>query len=213
MTEKTKDLPPPQKTEAKPADKTPAASNNLDLSLLVERTTERIAFLKKQQEDLQQQRLQLEDLSRQRKELNSGRREVLNSLGHSISILDREEGDPQRKHSLVKATRSEFEKILEEVRAIREETWQTENIKEELSRALALISRAKRDYNKARGQIEALTPGEIGGREAKPLPGGPAPEILPASPAALLWKGLLFFIPAALLALLVAFLIRLIQLK
>lgn len=187
--------------------KTPAAAEKMDLNLLVERTTERIAFLKKQQEDLQQQRVQLEDLSRQRKELNSGKREVLNSLGHSISILDREEGDLQRKHSLVKATRSEFEKILAEVRAIQEETWQEENIKEELSRALALISRAKRDYHKALGQIDALTPGE----EVKRINITPPTESIPVSPAAILWKGFLFFVPAALLALVVTFLLRLIR--
>ena len=212
MNEKAKIPPPPRAEEEKP-EKTPDASKKLDLNLLVERTTERIAFLKKQREDLQQRRLQLQDLSRRRKELDAGKREVLNNLGHSISILDREEGDLQRKHSLVKATRSEFEKILEEVRAVQEESWPAENIKEELSRALALISRAKRDYNKALGQIEALTSGEIGKAEAAPLRAAPAPEALPASPAALLWRGLLFFVPAALLALGVALLVRLIQLK
>ena len=211
MSEKNKDIPLKGVREEDLKDKTSPSPKSFDLNLLVERTTERIAFLKKQQEDLQQQRLQLEDLSHQRKELNSGKREVLNNLGHSISILDREEGDLQRKHALVKATRTEFEKILEEVRAIREETWQAENIKEELSHALALISRAKRDFSKAQGQIEVLTSRSIGKDEAIHPDSGRPEKIFPASPAALLWKGFLFFIPAALLALVVTFLLRLIR--
>ncbi len=179
---------------------------------MVDRTTERIAFLKKKQEELQGQKAELEELRRQRKELDSIKREVLTDLELSIAVLDREESDLQRKHSLVQMTRKEFDTIIAEVREIREETWQEENLKAELAQALAVVAKAKREVTVARGKIDALSTRGLDEKEEPRTPEGGRTEILPTRSGELFRRGLIFFLPAALLAVLVAALIRLMQL-
>ncbi len=210
MTENEKGKKP---AEAKAETKPEAPAPGIDLTDLVDRTAERIAFLKKQQEDLARQKDELEELSRQKKELEKSRREILVSLERALSVLQNEENDLQRKHSLVQTTRNEFGKILKEVRGIREGEWRKENVKEELSHALALVAKAHRDFRKAQGQIEAIAARDLEGGRERPLPPPAAiPEILPARPGELFKQGLVFFLPAALLALLVAILLRIIAL-
>lgn len=184
----------------------------VNLTEMVDRTAEQIAFLKKKQEELQGQKAELEELRRQRKELDSVKREVLTALERSIAVLDREESDLQRKHSLVKMTRREFDTIINEVRAIREETWQEENLKAELAQALAVVAKAKREVTVARGKIDALSTRGLDEKEEPQAPEGGRMEILPTRSGELFRRGLIFFLPAALLAVLVAALIRLMQL-
>jgi len=207
MTEK-----PAEKKKPEEKAKSPPDPEQVNLSTLVERTSERIVFLKKQQEELQKQKAELEVLNQQRKELDRGKREILTNLERAIAVLDDEENDFQRKHSLVRTTKEEFKRMLREVRGVREESWQAENIKEEISHALALVGRAKMNYRDAQGKIEALTSRELErGTEVRLSQEGSA-GIWPARPAEILKRGFLFFFPAALLALLVILLIRLISL-
>lgn len=197
-----------EKVENQIKDDSVPATKKIDITDLVDRTTERIAFLKKKQEELQKQKAELEELDCQRKELNAGKREALNNLERAIAVLENEESEFQRKHSLVQTTKDEFKKIVKQVRSIREATWREENIKEELSQALAIVSKAKREFREAQGKIEALTSRglEAGGKIH--IPEMSSTELFPSKPSELLKGGLLFFLPAALLALLVAILIR-----
>lgn len=188
--------------------KEPEAPRELNLTDLVDRTAERISFLKKKQEELQNQKAELEELKRQKKELVEGRREVLKNLERASAVLDSEENELQRKHSLVKATREEFEKIIKEVRSIREESWKEEDLKSELGQALATISKAKRSFTSARGKIEAISSRALDKKESAPSPETVSPEPLPAGPGELFKRGLFFFLPAAILAVLAAVVIR-----
>jgi len=193
------------------AEKSGPEAPKVDLSTMVDQTSERIVFLKKQQESLLKQKAQLEILSEQRKELDRGKREIITNLERALAVLENEENDFQRKHALVQATREEFKKILSGVKGIREESWKAENIKEELSHALALVNRARRNYSNAQGKIEALTSRDLerGQEISRPVPEGIAPA---AEPGDLFKRGWLFFLPAAILALLVMLLSRLIPL-
>lgn len=212
MTEKTTEK-TTEKVKPEGTAKSAPAPAKLDLSVMVDQTSERIVFLKKQQENLLKQKAELEVLNEQRKELDRGRREIITNLERAIAILENEENDFQRKHSLVQATREEFKKILGGVRGIREENWKAENIKEELSHALALVGRAKKNYRNAQGKIEALTSRELERGEEVSLPRPEMGASAPVEPADLFKRGLLFFLPAAILALLVILLARLIPLK
>jgi len=188
------------------------AAEKFDLNKMVEMTTDRIAYLKRQHEDLQKQKADLEELSRQRQELDSGKREIISGLERSLAVLEREENDLQRKHSLVQATREEFKKTLSELRAIHEESWAAENIKDEIHTALAAVSKAKSDFSKAQGQIQALTaraPAE--GAEAQTAADvAPLPP-LEVSPQGAFTRAVLFFLPAAIFALLLILIARLLR--
>jgi len=179
------------------------------LTDMVDRTTERISFLKKKQEEMQKQKADLEELRRQREELDSVKREVLVNLERGIAVLDKEESELKRKHSLVKITRDEFDRIITEVRGIKEKTWPEENLKEELAGALAIVAKAKRGYIEARGKIDALSTSDVKETESQPLPVSVPAESLPDRPGELFRRGFFLFLPAALLAILVAILVRL----
>lgn len=199
------------KKEEKKEDKKKKAAEApiVNLTNMVDRTAERISFLKKKQEDLQKQKVDLEELRRQREELDSTKREVLTNLERGIAILDKEESELKRKHSMVTLTRSEFDTIITEVRAIREETWREENLKGELARALAVVAKAKREYTAGRGKIDALSTRGLNETESLPLSGDRPAEIVPSSPGDLFRRGFFLSLPAALLAILVAILVRL----
>ncbi|HDL65086.1 MAG TPA: hypothetical protein ENH12_06845 [Proteobacteria bacterium] len=206
------------KVSDKTEDKKPVAGKEVpsapisSLTDMVDRTTERISFLKKKQEDLQKQKADLEELRRQREELDSVKREVLVNLERGIAVLDKEESELKRKHSLVKITRDEFDRIITEVRGIKEKTWPEENLKAELASALAIVAKAKRGYVEARGKIDALTTPDEKETGSQPVSVIAPAESLPESPGELLRRGFFLAIPAALLAILVALAVRLIYL-
>ena len=209
MTEKSKAADQEERVDAKAKG---SAADKLDLNKMVEMTTDRIAYLKRQYEDLQKQRADLEELSRQRKELDSGKREAVASLERAIATLEHEENDFQRKHGLVQTTKEEFKKALAELRGIREEEWASENIKDELHSALAVVSRARSDFSKAQGQIQALTAhSPAGGEEPRPVGAGPALPLTELPPRELFTRAMLFFLPGAILALLLILIARLLR--
>ncbi len=192
----------------KPAAAAPIAS----LTDMVDRTAERISFLKKQQEDLKKQKSDLEELRRQREELDSVKREVLTNLERGIAVLDKEESELKRKHTLVKVTRDEFDKIITEIRGIREETWREEDLKGELTRALAVVGKAKREYSEARGKVDALSTRGLEERSPVTVQTTAFPPAADVSPGDLFRRGFFFCLPAALLAILVTIVIRLFDL-
>ncbi|MFH1038843.1 MAG: hypothetical protein V1789_09290 [PVC group bacterium] len=199
-----------ERVEKKEDRKKPDASPPIaSLTDMVDRTAERISFLKKQQEDLKKQKADLEELRRQREELDAVKREVLNNLERGIAVLDREESDLKRRHTLVRVTRDDFDAIVTEIRGIREETWREEDLKNELGRALAVVAKARREYTAARGKVDALSTRGLED-EGPPVsqPAGFSPPSA-VSPGETFRRGLAFWLPAALLAVLVAIVIRL----
>lgn len=207
MSEKNKSVDPEEKADPR----SKPAAEKFDLGRMVETTTDRIAYLKRQHEELQKQKADLEELSRQRQELDAGKREIISGLERALAILEREENDLQRRHALVQTTREEFKKTLAELRAIREESWAAENIKDEIAAALAAVSRARSDFSKAQGQIQALTarlPEE--GGEARPAASSDIPPLVPAGipHEDTFTRAVLFFLPAAIFALLLILIAR-----
>jgi DNA repair exonuclease SbcCD ATPase subunit len=180
-----------------------------NLTEMVDQAAGKIAFLKKKQEELAKRKADLEELKRQRGELDLLKREALTNLERGIAILDKEESELTRTNTMVRATRQEFEKIISEVRGIREDTWAEEDLKGELSRALAVVAKAKRGYTAARGKVDALS---TRGLEESRAPEFSSPVAAPdlfADTGALFRKGFIFFLPAALLTILIVILVRL----
>lgn len=171
--------------------KNPAANPNLPD--MVDQTAEKISRLRREQEVLQKQKAELESLESRRRELIRGQQEMKLSLAEAISVLDREAGELQRSLNLVESFRGNFKELLAEVGAIREETWDSANLKTELNDSLALVNRARTSYNEARGKIASLSCAEPGHEIVIERPGR-EPE-LPRDPAGLFRAGLYFFLP------------------
>jgi len=181
----------------------------LNLPDLVDETSEKISRLRRQQEILQKQKTELEGLNARRQELVRGQAEMKLSLSGALAVLEREVGELQRSLQLVESFREQFAGLQEEVSRIDEESWDAADIKKELNQALAVVDRARRTYNEARGKIAALSCGE---REREITLEAPAvPTDLPRRPAELLQAGFFFFLPPVLLVLLLLVLLRLLE--
>ncbi len=166
---------------------------NLNLPDMVDQTAEKISRLRREQEVLQKQKAELEGLESRRRELIQGQQEMKLSLAEAISVLEREAGELQRSLNLVESFRDNFKGLLAEVGAIREETWDSANLKTELNDSLALVNRARTSYHEARGKIASLSCAEPG-HEIALAPPSREPE-LPRDPAGFFRAGLYFFLP------------------
>ncbi|HPJ73193.1 MAG TPA: hypothetical protein PK636_10950, partial [bacterium] len=120
----------------------------------------------------------------------------------AAAVLDREGGELRKSCSLAESYRDVFRSLLDELQSIEEERWQAAEVKENLDRALAALTRARIKYDEGRGRIAALSCGEA--KREIVIPPAPAGLELPG-PWELFWRGFFLFLPAAVLAAAVIF--------
>jgi len=99
---------------------------------------QRLAELKRQQEDLERERASLEELRRRQMEFHNGRKELLHNLTRGTGLLEESEFAARRDAELMAKTMVEFKDALAKLEAINEETWTQENFHIELTRALTV---------------------------------------------------------------------------
>ena len=146
-----------------------------DILLKVEKAREQLAKLKKQQGELEREKAELEELRRKQDEWSRGRREVADALVKALTILEKEEGEVTRMGELVSNSRSCLSALYDELLAVKEEKWTSATLKEELTKALVILERARKEISKARARIPALD-------EARPeRPGETRPVVGPVS--------------------------------
>jgi len=173
-----------------------------DLIAKVEKAKDQIAQLRKQQSELEREKTELEDLRSKQEEWYRGRREVGDWLLKGAAVLDGEEADLNKMIALARSTKESFAQHLEALSAIKEDDWTPVSLKDELSKALIVLQKARRDYGVARGRIPALEGKEAGAKTApdeRPAPG--PPELRDAKE--LMRLGFWLALPAALMAIII----------
>ena len=138
---------------------------------------QRLAELKRAQEDLERERAALEETRRRRMEFQTGREEILQNLTRGIGLLEEAEFAARRDAEQMAKTLSDFRSAFSKVEATSEDQWTQENINVELTRALTAIENARMEWNTARLKFPVLAgPGALSSGD----PGAqPAPELLP----------------------------------
>ena len=121
-----------------------------ELSAKVGETCNRIADLKRAQDELEKERSALEEARRRRAEFEAGRAETINHLTRGISLIEKAEFETRRDAEQMAKTLAGFRTVLEQVQAIKEETWTLENWNTELTRALTKVENARMEWNAAR---------------------------------------------------------------
>ncbi len=134
----------------------PAYREQVDSQLTEAR--EQLLALRRQQEELERQKSELEELRRKQDEYSRGRAEMIDQLTRGLVTLDREQIRARREAELCGQTCAAFRDYLEQLQAINDADWRSDNLRAELTRALGVIENARLEFNRARTKLECLDP-------------------------------------------------------
>jgi len=122
---------------------------------------QKLAELKRAQEDLERERAALEELRRRQLEFQNGRQEMVQNLTRGLGLLEEAEFNARRDSEQMTKAMADFRGALEKIQAVRDEAWTKENFQMELTRGLTVIENARMEWNSARLKLPALA-GEAG---------------------------------------------------
>ena len=137
---------------------------------------QKLAELKRAQDDLERERAALEELRRRQTEFQTGRQEMIHHLTRGLGLLEEAEFNARRDAEQMVKTVADFRDALDKIQAIHDETWTKDNFSIELTRGLTTIENARMEWNSARLKFPVLEGEAKKGAEAEEAP---APAISP----------------------------------
>ena len=161
---------------ASAAGSAPRAPTREEVDSRVVDAQQKLAELKRAQEELERERAALEETRRRQMEFQTGRQEMIHNLTRGLGLLEEAEFTARRDAEQMAKTITDFRDSLSKIEAVREETWTKDNFNVELTRALTAIENGRMEWNTARLKFPVLT----GEKPASNAPGeAAAPELLP----------------------------------
>ena len=124
----------------------------------LEQARDHLLALRRQQEELERQKGELEELRRRQEEYSRGRAEITDKLARGLIALERQLNESRRLAEVCESTMAAFRDYSEQIGQINDEGWKSDNVRDELSKALATIESARLEYNRARGKLDCLNP-------------------------------------------------------
>ena len=118
---------------------------------------QKIAELKRAQEELERERGALEEARRRQVEVQTGREEMTRQLVRGIGLLEEAERASRRDAEQMAKTLAELRDALSKVQGIQQEAWTKENVNVELTRALTTLENSRMEWNSARIKWPLLT--------------------------------------------------------
>jgi hypothetical protein len=140
------------------------------VDLKVTEAQQKLAELKRAQEELECERAALEETRRRQSEFKTGRNEIIHSITRGLGLLQEAEFRARRDAEQMAKAVTALREALAKVEAIHEESWTKTNFEVELTKALTAIENARMEWNSARLKFPVLS--------------GAAPTTAPASNAA-----------------------------
>jgi len=137
---------------------------------------QKLAELKRAQEDLERERASLEELRRRQTEFQTGRQEMIHHLTRGLGLLEEAEFNARRDAEQMVKTITDFRDALDKIQTIHDETWTKENFSIELTRGLTTIENARMEWNSARLKFSVLA-GEL--KDEAKAAETPAPDVSP----------------------------------
>lgn len=122
---------------------------------------QKIAELKREQQDLERARAGLEELRRRQNEFQTGRAEMIQSLTRGVALLEEAEFNLRREAEQTAKALTGLREGLDKIQAIHEDTWTADSLETELTRALTTVENARMEWNSARLKFPILS-GEAG---------------------------------------------------
>lgn len=127
-----------------------------DVAAQVDSTRQQLQELQRKREELEREKNELEELRRKQDEYDTGRKEMLERLNRSLVLLEHEKVETERKSENVVNALSSFKIVKEQLESIREDQWNNATLKEELTKALAVIDTARNEFNHYRARLDVL---------------------------------------------------------
>ena len=163
-------------SSASAAGSAPRAPTREEVDSRVVDAQQKLAELKRAQEELERERAALEETRRRQMEFQTGRQEMIHNLTRGLGLLEEAEFTARRDAEQMAKTITDFRDSLTKIETVREETWTKDNFNVELTRALTAIENGRMEWNTARLKFPILT----GEKPAGNVPGeASAPELLP----------------------------------
>jgi predicted nuclease with TOPRIM domain len=147
-----------------------------DVDRKVVEAQQKLAELKRAQDDLERERSALEELRRRQNEFQTGRQEIVHNLTRGLGLLEEAEFNTRRDAEQMHKTLADFRDALEKVQSVHDESWTKENFSIELTRALTIIENARMEWNTARLKLPVLA-GEM--KDTAKTENVPAPAVSP----------------------------------
>ncbi|MGH7991367.1 MAG: hypothetical protein ACREDS_14410, partial [Limisphaerales bacterium] len=97
---------------------------------------QKLAELKRAQENLEHERASLEELRRRQLEFQNGRQEMVHNLTRGLGLLEEAEFNSRRDAEQMVKTIADFRDALNKIQTVHDESWTKENFPVELTRAL-----------------------------------------------------------------------------
>jgi chromosome segregation ATPase len=117
----------------------------------------KLAELKRAQEELERERANLEELRRRQMEFQTGRDEMLQNLTRGLGLLEESEFAARRDAEQTGKAVYDLKEALQKVQNINDQSWSKENFNVELTRALTTIENARMEWNSARLKFPVLS--------------------------------------------------------
>ncbi len=129
----------------------------------------KLAELRRAQQELERERADLEETRRRQNEFTKGRQEMEQHLTRGIGLLEEAEFAARREAEQMAKSLLDLREALVKVQSVHEESWTRDNFNAELTRALTAIENARMEWNGARLKFAILN-----GEAATPAPEGAA---------------------------------------
>lgn len=123
----------------------------------VHETHNKLAELKRAQEELERERASLEELRRRQMEFQTGRDEMLQNLTRGLGLLEEAEFAARRDAEQMSKAMLDLKEALQKIQSVDEQSWNKENFNVELTRALTTIENARMEWNSARLKFGVLS--------------------------------------------------------
>lgn len=132
-------------------------------------TQQKLAELKRIQEELERERAGLEETRRRQMEFQNGRHETIQNLTRGVGLLEEAEFNARRDAEQMGRALADMREALAKVESTNDQAWTRENFGAELTRALTVIENARMEWNSARMKFPILS-GAVPDQNIKPSP-------------------------------------------
>jgi len=140
-----------------------------ELQNQVKRAQSELLQLRERQNQIEKEKIRLEELTRKQDELEHGRNELIDKLVRSITLVQRETEESQRRLEQLTNIHDSFAEHLHRIEEIDPKSWNGRDLPRELTKALAAVDEARSIYARYQAKIapsvdmEAEFPTEGGG--------------------------------------------------
>jgi hypothetical protein len=138
-------------------------------------TQQKLAELKRVQEELERERAGLEETRRRQIEFQTGRQETIQNLTRGVGLLEEAEFSARRDAEQMAKSLADMRAALGKVETTNEAAWSKDNFQVELTRALAVIENARMEWNSSRLKFPVLAgaPRTEAAQPAEPVSSAP----------------------------------------